>query len=440
MRERRAPRPSWSLAFALALLGSLLSSACFPGIAQVEPEDPGTGSTTIAGVSPPGSPAVAELEIPRGMRIVDAELRWTGLRWTGAPENCPLPGLGWSGAGAPVLSIGSEQVVAERVTGGPHGDTAHAHVTERLPGMLAADGSTIAFHGSGQGLGTSCGVEWTLHLVWAPGKPALDIRTEANPSEGSPGDRLDQTAVITNTGDVPLVGVVADLDSGPCRSSIGRLDPGEQGVVSCSGATPPHGQVTAEVRGWSFGGWPVFAEATGQVQLPPPPQAAVSLDIGQVEHIPGTDAAEVLVTVQNPSASVPLVDVVVTGRPDSCRREVERLEPEEAFSYRCRANRSDAVDLAVVARPLLGGGVGDSAPLVRATAHAVVSGAPPPATPPAQPAPPIEEQPPAPRYEQAEPSVLRESPEKAAGFIAILGVLVMMVSVGALSSATRAGK
>ncbi len=90
-------------------------------------------------------------------------------------------------------------------------------------------------------------------------------------------------------------------------------------MVSCPGKTPVDGQVAAEARGWSLGGWPVHAAATGRVQLLPQPQAAVSLDIGQIEHIPGTDAAEVPVTVQNKSSSVPLVDVVVTGRPVSCR-------------------------------------------------------------------------------------------------------------------------
>ncbi|WP_395474689.1 hypothetical protein [Saccharopolyspora spinosa] len=81
----------------------------------------------------------------------------------------------------------------------------------------------------------------------------------------------------------------------------------------------------------------------------------------------------------------------------------------------------------------------ESAQLVQATTHAVVPGAPPDTPPGVAPASPLDA-PPAPRYEQTEPSAMRESPEKAAGFIAILGVLVMMVSVGALSSATRAGK
>ncbi|WP_190815151.1 hypothetical protein [Saccharopolyspora pogona] len=432
-------RPSWLLVFALVLLAPLLCSAYFPGAARVEPDDPGAGSTTITGVSPPGASSVAKLEIPRGKRVVDAELQWTGRQWTGKPKDCLLPGLGELEPVVPALPIGSEQVVAERITGGPHGDIAHANVTERLPGMLAADGSTIAFHGSWQGPGASCGVGWTLHVVWTTGKPAIDIRTEATPAEGLPGDRLSQTAVITNTGDMPLVGVVADLDSGPCPIPIGRLDPGKQRAVSCPGKTPLHGQVAAEARGRSLGGWPVHAEAIGPVQLLPPPQAAVSLDIGQIEHIPGTDAAEVPVTVQNISSSVPLVDVVVTGRPASCRREVERLEPGEIFSYRCRASPGESVDLTVVGRPLIGGEVAESAHLVRATTHAVVPAAPSVTPPGAAPASPLDESP-APRYEQTEPSVMRESPEKVAGFIAILGVLVMMVSVGALSSATRAGK
>ncbi|PKW18398.1 hypothetical protein A8926_6478 [Saccharopolyspora spinosa] len=427
-------RQSWLLAFALVLLAPLLCSAHLAGAARVEPDDPGAGSTTIAGVSSPGVPSVAKLKIPPGKRIVDAELTWTGN-----PKNCRPPGRGELEPVAPAFWIGAEQVVAERITGGPHGDIAHANVTERLPGMLAADGSTIAFHGLWQGLGASCGLGWTLHVVWTTGKPAIDIRTEAAPAEGRPGDRLSQTAVITNTGDMPLVGVTADLDSGPCRISIGRLDPGKQKVVSCPGKTPVDGQVAAEARGWSLGGWPVHAAATGRVQLLPQPQAAVSLDIGQIEHIPGTDAAEVPVTVQNKSSSVPLVDVVVTGRPVSCRREIARLEPGEIFSYRCRASAGESVDLTVVGRPLIGGVVAESAQLVQATTHAVVPGAPPDTPPGVAPASPLDA-PPAPRYEQTEPSAMRESPEKAAGFIAILGVLVMMVSVGALSSATRAGK
>ncbi|QUH04213.1 hypothetical protein HUO13_28530 [Saccharopolyspora erythraea] len=334
-----------------------------------------------------------------------------------------------------MLSIGSVQVVAGRITSGPHGDIAHANVTGQLPGMIAADGSVIVFAGLRQEPGTSCSVGWTLHVVWTNEKPAIDIRTEATSAEGAPGDRLTQTAVITNSGDVPLAGVVADLDSGPCRMPIGQLDPGQQRVVSCPGTPPVHGQVAAATHGWSPSGRPVHAEATGRFQLHPPPQAAVSLDIGHIEPIPGTDAAEVPVTARNTSSSVTLVDVAVTGQPASCRREIERLEPGEAFSYLCRVKTGTSVDLTVVARPVTGGVAADSADLVRATAHAMVP-ATPSVTPPAS---PIDE-PPAPRYEQAGPSALRESPEKAAGFIAILGVLVMMVSVGALSSATRVGK
>lgn len=429
MRKRRVSRQSWVFVFALVLLGPLLCSASFPSAALGEPDDPGAGSTTIAGVWYPGAPSVAQLKIPRGKRIVEAKLEWTGK-----PQDCLLPGLGEL-AVVPALRIGSERVVAERIVEGPHGDIAETNVTERLPGMLAADGSTITIHGLAQGLGVSCGVGWTLHLVWTTGEPAIDIRTAATPAEGSPGEPLNQTAVITNTGDVRLYDVVADLDSGPCHISIGRLDPGEQRTVSCPGTTPARGEVAAEARGRGFGGWPVSAKAIGQVQLRPPPKAAVALEIGWIEDIPGTDAAEVPVTVRNSSSLVPLVEVVVTGRPDSCRREIERLDPGETFSYRCRVNRGESVDLAVVGRSLIGGVVGDSGQLVRATAHAVVPVAPPGAAP----APPLDESP-TPRYERTEPSFLRESPAKAAGFIAVLGVLVMMVSVGALSSATRAGK
>ncbi|MER5388816.1 hypothetical protein [Saccharopolyspora sp. NPDC002686] len=426
MRTLTGARSSGLLVCALLLLAPWLVAAHGP-TASRQNGDQGAGSTAVGGVVVPGIDSVAELNIPRGTRDLTAELEWGGdvMGWCRF-----VPGM-WPDAPAAALKVGSERVVAERFTRDGHGTiTAHADVSDRLPSILAADGRTVVVRGAVPGSGEPCWGKWRLRVSW---QASLDVRTTAEPSAARPGEPITQHAVITNTGGVPLDRIEAELGTGPCRRDVDRLEPGRSAEVSCGGAAPEDGALTAHVRGTTPDGTEVTAEAGGRVEIPP--QAQIELSIGNIAFAPTTEAALVPVTVHNPS-SVRLVDVEVTGQPAACQRKIGELAPGQSITYTCRAAPGERVELTVTGIGVFGGAVADSAHVVRATARAVA----PPAPPPRAAAPLPEVPPPGAPPELAESAGVREAPGRTAAIVAVLGVLVMTVSVGALSSATRIGR
>ncbi|MCX2729652.1 hypothetical protein OOZ19_05340, partial [Saccharopolyspora sp. NFXS83] len=279
-------------------------------------------------------------------------------------------------------------------------------------------------------------------IGWPIEHPSLSLRTGIEPAAARPGDPITQTAVVGNTGDTMLAGVVVTLDSGPCHEVLGHLRPGSTRTASCSGTAPAHGRVSARAVGISHGGLPVVERATAEIAEPPPapdPPAPERPSVA-LEILPAR-AGSVPVRVRNTS-TVPLLGVEVTGEPPACRRALGTLEPGRSVTYTCEARPGETVSLAVSARSLAGE-VADADALL-------VVPALPAAPPPAEPPPPAERSSPAARpipppldetrVELADSGGPRESPARTAGFIAVLGVLVMMVSVGALSSATRVGR
>lgn len=412
-------RSSGFLVCALLLLAPWLVAAHGPA-----GHDRNAESATVGGVLVPGVASVAELNIPHEFRGATAQLEWgdDAMGWCRF-----VPGV-WPGDPAMALHVGSERIVAERITRDKHGNaTAHADVSDRLPGILAADGRTVVVRGVVPGSGTPCWGKWRLRVGW---QAALDVRTSAEPSAVHPGDPITQRVVITNTGSVTVTKLEADLGTGPCRRDVDRLEPGRSAEVSCEGAAPEDGGLTARVRGMTPGGSRVTAEAAGQVEILQ--QAEIELSIGDITLPSDAGPALVPVTVRNPS-SVPLVDVEVTGSPAACERVIGELAPGRSITYTCRVGAGERVDLTVTATAVSGGVVADSARTVRATAHAVVPAAPVPSG--AEP-----EVPPPGVPDLMESAGVREAPARAAGIIAVLGVLVMTVSVGALSSATRIGR
>ncbi|MGW0891205.1 hypothetical protein [Saccharopolyspora sp. NPDC002578] len=276
---------------------------------------------------------------------------------------------------------------------------------------------------------------------WPIEHPSLSLRTEVAPAVARPGDPITQTAVVGNTGDTTLAGVVVTLDSGPCHEVLGHLRPGATETASCSGTAPAHGRVSARAVGMSHGGLPVVERATAEIaESPPEPEPPAPKRPSVALEILPARAGSVPVRVRNTS-TVPLLGVEVTGEPPACRRTLGTLEPGRSVTYTCRAAPGETVRLAVSARSLAG---------EVTAADALVVPPLPPAPPAAEPSPPAERPPPAARpvpppldetrVELADSGGPRESPAQTAGFIAVLGVLVMMVSVGALSSATRAGR
>ena len=296
----------------------------------------------------------------------------------------------------------------------------------------------------------------TPHLL--PGNRHADVTVDAHvePQHANPGSPVTQRARITNTGNVVLVGLVAELDLDSCIRGIGLLKPGESITASCHGKAPNDGHVSAFVFGRSFSGFPVAAEDDSTI-TPPPPTPHPRLDLQAATPWPPdrSGQSDVLVHVTNPS-EVALRHVDTTGSPRGCVRSVDRMAPGQSLMYRCRAQPRSTVDLTASARAE--GGFLPEGAVVTAKAHARTPPTPPSPHPPA-PAPPTPAPPPAavppppkspalPRPEPVMPLPPDEperegplaSPAQTAGAISITAVLVMTVSVGALSAAARPGK
>lgn len=291
------------------------------------------------------------------------------------------------------------------------------------------------------------------HDQWIPPpfqdeQPAVDVDTDV-----VPGAALKQTARVTNTGNTLLVGIVAGIDVGSCVHGIGPLEPGDSTAVFCSGTPPENGRAAAEVLGRSPLGSVVSAEDEVGIAPPPappppplPPHPEVELALGAPAPGNGTRSSAVPVRITNPSA-VALRQVDITGFPPGCGRSFDRIDAGRSVGYDCPALPGDTVDLTVSARAE--GGFLPEGAVVTAGTRALVPPAPPPpsgSTPPPpegpQPAPAPPPEPPAPPRKDPSESAQGplSSPAQTAGVISVAAVLVMMVSVGALSSATRSGK
>lgn len=286
---------------------------------------------------------------------------------------------------------------------------------------------------------------------WTPppfrGEQRLGVAVDTQVHPGSPSR---QTARVTNTGNTLLVGLVVGLDVGSCVRGIGLLEPGSATTVSCSGPAPETGRAAAEVLGRSPLGTSVSAKEEAAFAPPPapppPPHPEVKLVIGRPRPVDGNRPAEVPVRLTNPSP-VGLHHIDITGFPEECARSFDRIGPGQSVAYDCHALPGSTVDLTVSARTA--DGFLPEGTVVTASAHAPVPAAPPPSTgnapPPLErpepaPAPPPEPvSPPQPTSTESEEGPLA-SPARTAGFISVAAVLVMLVSVGALSTATRPGK
>ncbi|GAA4867788.1 hypothetical protein [Saccharopolyspora cebuensis] len=426
MRIRNTSR--W-VAGLLAVLAPLLTSAFVPLAARTgaaPSSGAGTTGTVTVGAESAGDRSSSVLDLPAGARIVSAELRWSSA----GPAWC------WFDGGAvviPDLWAGAVAITADRVEPGEHGATARADVTELLPAMLGADGETLSLTGFAASADQECWAEWALIVVWSRENPAIAVDSTVAPAVARPGQRVRQSAVVGNTGDVALRDVTATFAG--CRRELALLQPGDRAEVRCELPAPASGELPVEVSGTSPAGEVVTARTSGAVRAPAP-EPAPSLQI----HVDGTPhptrPVTAVVRVSNTSA-VPVHDVAVTGSPASCAHRIGELAPGRTSVHRCRVGPGESIDLVVSGRSAHG---------VVATAELVVApeGEPgtavaaPPSRPPAPPPPPPEA--PVRAAELTEVGLVRESPARAAGFIAVLGVLVMMVSVGALSAATRVGR
>ncbi|WP_157357742.1 hypothetical protein [Amycolatopsis nigrescens] len=299
--------------------------------------------------------------------------------------------------------------------------------------------------------------------------PGLETRLTEAPAIAVAGQELGYQVELRNSGDSPLTGVSLAAE-GPvtCAEAPAELSVGQAETVRC---TVKAGEAGSELnfagRARDELGAEVGSEARARFEVVRP---GLALEVtGPDAPAPPGSQATVTVRLRNTS-SVPLADLKVTGSPASCAREFPRLEPGDSLVYSCRvlAEEGATVSLSASAVPALGGAPLDTGFAVSAQSALRLAVQPPPQLPPQLPPPPDPPaaqppsapdpvsppravapviplpQPVAPPEPPEEPEKDAEgpleSPAQTAGFIAVLGVVVMMVSVGALSSATRGSK
>ncbi|WP_344680889.1 hypothetical protein [Saccharopolyspora taberi] len=372
------------------------------GVQEVDRSTPG-GDTTIRGT---GS-SVARLDIPRGAVIAAADLEWTG-------SHCDGP---------PALLFGATRLIPDRITGD------RADLAAQLGALVGRHGIAVSVGGP------PCADSWSLHVVWwveepAPAPPAVELSAAENRALVLEGTDAVHELRIRNIGDVDLSGLSLAGEGVRCDPIPGMLLPSAEKTAICrTSAKSAPTTTSVAVTGRDTTGRIATASAELRTNGFRP---SIALELEEVPAERGdTGPATVRVRVRNTSP-VPLEQVAVGGSPAACVRPVGRLEPDQSTVYTCRVGRGAVVTLSATGLPVVDGVV--AAFTSSARNSAVLTLAQPVA--PAQ----ADRVPPAPPPERLDSGGPLENPERTAGFIGILGALVMMVSVGALSSASRASK
>jgi hypothetical protein len=310
-----------------------------------------------------------------------------------------------------------------------------------------------------------------------PPHPAVRLDVTATPSLAVPGQSVRYTVSVTNSGDVPLDHLaVAAIGSRWCDRSVpGTLAVGATAAVECTTATGRRDwSTTFRLSGRDTFGDPVAAATTVGVTVVVP---SLTLELsGPAGPIPAEQDALITVRLTDTS-SVALSDLRITGTPVACAKDLPSLAGGAAVTYTCSVpvGTRTVVVLTATALPTVDGTPVPGAESVTEHSTLVLPPAarPTPTTPepaPTEPAPRIAPAPavarpwPAPQAPTAvAPSTPSTStspapaaplrppvtdratgplakPGRTAAVIAVLAVLVMTVSVGALAAATRPGK
>lgn len=298
--------------------------------------------------------------------------------------------------------------------------------------------------------------------------PAIEVHASAAPETTVPGQRIDYTVGVTNGGDTTVSGLalVAAAATG-CEGPLAPLSAGEATTVRCSVTAGQQGDsVTFAAAGHDELGETVGASASAEFTVVHP-----SLDLvvtGPDRPVAPGGTATVTVRLRNTS-TIAIADIRVTGTPAACERTVGTLDAGADAVYTCLVTVTGptTIALTVLGLPVIGGTVvTTSGYQVTQTTTLRLAAAPPPpttttrpppppptttpprvvpTTPPARsavvppPPPPTTTPPPPPVHKAAldEKAGPLHSPATTAAVIAVLGVLVMTVSVGALGAASR---
>jgi hypothetical protein len=236
------------------------------------------------------------------------------------------------------------------------------------------------------------------------------ISTTVDPARARPGDAIMQLAEVTNTGQLGLLRLVAQLDArAGCTTVIEVLPPRQTTTVACAAtAYPGHPVLTATVRGSSPLGGALYARATTAVTFPAPAQRP------RIRSSPPPESEP------EPTPTSSALPPAPRPEPSSARaRPSPPRPPARAAPSRHRANPTPPA-----APP---------APPRGATAHGEPRQAPATAAPVVAAAAPAPVRAPLPDT-AARPLA---NPTRTAAVIAVLGVTIMTMTVGAFTAALR---
>lgn len=254
-------------------------------------------------------------------------------------------------------------------------------------------------------------------------RPAVSAAAPAEPKTALPGQAVEFTTTVTNTGDTPLFGLVARAN-GECDAMQGQLDPGATAAVDCTvPAGDESGALTSTVTAADRLGGRVEASASVQVQVVYP-RLSISAAWSKDRAAEG-EPVLVTVTVGNLS-EVPIADVRVEGEPAACRRTFPVLEPRQRVTYTCQV-LAPVNSRLTVSGAGAGGAVSVSTVVRIESVSAPVPPAPePPVTNPGVPEPP-----------RKVAHVEQVSKPAVGGVAAVIGMLGMAVVASALSGGGR---
>jgi len=227
----------------------------------------------------------------------------------------------------------------------------------------------------------------------------IAVSTTVDPGTARPGQVITQLAEVTNTGALGLLRLVAVLDAAPgCATIIQVLPPGQVTTVACTGtASTGHSVLTAVVRGSSPLGGALYARATTRVALPVPVSPRRSVPVPSPTEAPPWPTVEPSPRAPPEAARPP---ERAPARPGAHPRALPRPAPRHPAATPPRP----------VARPEPSAAPRAAAPPRPVAARAVA------------------------RSAQVGPMA---TPARTAAVVAVLGVMVMTVSVGAFTAALR---
>ncbi|MFC4857161.1 hypothetical protein [Actinophytocola glycyrrhizae] len=308
---------------------------------------------------------------------------------------------------------------------GPLAPGAHAELVCTGPGGRTLAASASATDAAG---GTHAATATAATRVI---RPALTVRVGTPKPVVLIGKPVTHRVTVTNSGDAPVSSV--RLRGLGCDRVVATvLAPAATATADC---TAPPALVPVTATAVDELGAPVTARARASYRIV---RVGLALEIVVPEHPVAPGGTTTLTIRVRNTGDVAFTNVAVTGEPAACHRFLPRLEPGATAVHTCRVvvTGPATVTLTVTGVPDVSTAVVGPVPVsstaeVRLAPEVAEAAAAPGTVRP----PPAAVPEPEPEHELAQQGPLRSPVTPAV--IAVLGVLVMTVSLGGLSTAAR---